>query len=149
MHASLGLLTQKGYFGAGTLSQWVAARAADRKPVAWNLITVAWDYRPTERGGYPGYDDADKNMPLPRERNTLAACLIGRQAAREYFAGFSSDLYILNENSRSEPHDGRAGAFYQTLRAGRVYAGYYGAPFNEIVTLYRSLRAGDWPPVAP
>lgn len=131
-------------FGAETLKQWVLARATDPKPVAWNLITVAWDYSATERGGFPGYDDADKNMPLPAGRNVLAAQLIARHAPLNHFAGFSSDLYILNENSRSEAHDGRDGAFYQTLRAGQVYTGYYATPFNEIVTLYRALRAGEF-----
>ena len=52
-------------FGADTLRQWVQARNLGTRAVAWDLVAVAWDYRATERGGYPGYDDAEKNMPLP------------------------------------------------------------------------------------
>lgn len=52
-------------FGAETLRQWIEARNPPSHRVTWDLIVVAWDYAATERGGYPGYDDAAKNMPLP------------------------------------------------------------------------------------
>ena len=32
---------------------------------------MAWDYAATERGAYPGYDDAAKNMPLPAGRKAI------------------------------------------------------------------------------
>lgn len=128
-------------FGAETLRKWVAARNAGATRVAWNLIAVAWDYSKTERGAYPGYDDAEKNMPLPAGRNGLAAELIRANGRAETFGGFSCDLYILNENSRSEKHDGKAGAFYATLKAGREYRGYYAAPFGEITSIMRALAA--------
>ncbi len=124
-------------FGAETLRRWVIARNAGDRPVAWNLVVVAWDYGATPRGGYPGYDDAAKNMPLPAGRNRAGAGLIAAAAAPDRLAGFSSDLYILNENSRHPAHDGPARAFYRTLREGRVYEGYYAVPFREITEIYR------------
>lgn len=130
-------------FGAATLRRWVAARNLGSQPVAWNLVTVAWDYTATERGGYPGYDDAERNMPLPAGRNRDALALIRETAKLQVLGGFSSDLYILHENSRPIAHDGPARSFYECLKRGEDYHGYYGVPFQEIVTLYRELRARD------
>lgn len=129
-------------FGADTLRRWVAERNAGSIPVAWDLITVAWDYSATERGGFPGYDDAEKNDPLPAGRNRAAAALIRETASREAFAGFSSDLYILQENSRSAPHDGKDGSFYECLKRGEDYNGFYAAPLLEITEIYRRIRDG-------
>jgi len=129
-------------FGAEALRSWVAERNAGSAPVAWNLIVVAWDYSATLRGGYPGYDDAAKNMPLPSGRNRAAAQLIASASDKNRFGGFSSDLYILHENSRSAAHDGNTGAFYQTLREGRVYEGYYAVPFRETAAIYREAKKG-------
>ncbi|MBI5773742.1 MAG: hypothetical protein HZA89_08370 [Verrucomicrobia bacterium] len=128
-------------FGADTLRQWVKARNPGSRPVAWNLVTVAWDYNSTPRGGYPGYDDAEKNMPLPAGRNRAAMRIMRDTAKLRLLAGFSSDLYILHENSRSAPHDGRAKSFYECLKRGEDYRGYYAAPFQEIVTLYAEIRS--------
>ena len=127
-------------FGAEALRSWVAERNAGSAAVAWNLIVVAWDYSATPRGGYPGYDDAAKNMPLPSGRNRAAAQLIVGASDKNHFGGFSSDLYILHENSRSAAHDGKTGAFYQTLREGRAYEGYYAAPFREVADIYRDVE---------
>jgi hypothetical protein len=126
-------------FGAEALRRWVEARNAGTTPVVWNLIAVAWDYRPTERGGYPGYDDAEKNMPLPAGRNRLGFQLINSRARAEVLGGFSSDLYILHENSRSAAHDGTQNAFYVSLKSGQVYRGYYAEPLREIAGIYREL----------
>lgn len=134
-------------FGAETLRRWVEARNRGAGTFAWNLVVVAWDYGATERGGYPGYDDAAKNRPLPAGRNRAGADLIARTAAPGRLAGFSSDLFILHENSRNAAHDGPAGAFYRTLREGREYRGYYAVPFREITGLYRDLAAGRAPAV--
>jgi hypothetical protein len=90
----------------------------------WDLVAVAWDYAASSRGGYPGYDDAEKNMPLPEGRNVLAAQMIRETARPSAFGGFSSDLYILH------------GSFYETLKRGEVYRGYYAAPFQDIVRIY-------------
>lgn len=108
--------------------------------VAWNLIVVAWDYSATERGSYPGYDDANKNMPLPAGRNALAANEILRNAKPDRLAGLSSDLFILHVNSRSPAHDGPRGGFYEALKRGEAYRGYYATPFQEVVTIFAGLR---------
>jgi hypothetical protein len=90
-------------FGAETLRQWVEDRNQPSHRVTWDLIVVAWDYAATERGGYPGYDDAAKNMPLPAGRNRLAADEILRTAKVDLLSGFSSDLLILRVLSASVP----------------------------------------------
>lgn len=129
-------------FGASTLLNWVAARNSGAVPIAWDLIVVAWDYSKTKRGEYPGYDDANKNLPLPAGRNRLAVADILSTAVPGKLAGFSSDLLILQLNSASQPHDGTSGAFYQTLKAGRTYDGFFAAPWNEISAIYRDMRNG-------
>jgi hypothetical protein len=133
---------QQPGFGRQTLRKWVEKRNTGRQPVAWDLIVVAWDYAATKRGEYPGYDDARKNMPLPAGRNALAAQEILRSAKRDGLAGFSSDIFILHVNSRSPTHDGPDGGFYETLKRGEVYRGYYAVPFNEMTALFRELKQG-------
>ncbi|MBI5685238.1 MAG: hypothetical protein HZC54_09160 [Verrucomicrobia bacterium] len=134
-------------FGAGTLRKWVVARNNGVASVAWDLITVAWDYSATKRGEYPGYDDANKNQPLPAGRNCLAVTDILAAAAPGKLAGFSSDLLILQLNSASAAHDGAGGAFYETLKQGRGYDGFYAGPWREITAIYQTLRAGRPLPV--
>lgn len=127
-------------FGADSIRKWIAARNQSPHPTAWDLIVVAWDYVPTQRGEYPGYDDGNKNMPLPAGRNVLAMREILRLARPEKLAGFSSDLTILQANSISKAHDGLHESFYQTLKRGEVYRGYYGHAFAEVTAIYRGLR---------
>lgn len=132
-------------FGAETLRRWVAARNAGTTALVWNLIVVAWDYTATKRGGYPGYDDAAKNLPLPAGRNRCGVRLIRDTAAPGMLRGFSSDLFILNENSRNAAHDGQAAAFYKTLRDGQVYTGYYAGALREVTQIFQELKSGQWP----
>jgi hypothetical protein len=106
---------------------------------------VAWDYSATERGGYPGYDDAAKNMPLPAGRNRLAADEILRTGHVGCVAGFSSDLLIFQANSANPAHDGPHASFYETLKRGEACRGYYSVPFDEIVAIYTGLRDGTSP----
>jgi len=126
-------------FGMETLRSWVQERNAGSVKICWDLIVVAWDYEPTERGGYPGYDDANKNMPLPSGRNLLAAKEIIEHCSPEVFLGFSSDLFILQANSMAKPHDGKENSFYQTLKRGEVYQGYYAEPFEEAIRIYKNV----------
>ncbi len=130
-------------FGAETLRKWVAERNKQRDPVAWNLIVVAWDYSATERGGYPGYDDAAKNMPLPAGRNRLAVDEIMATAQTGRLSGFSSDLLILQANSQDLAHDKPEASFYETLKRGQEYRGYYSVPFREVIELFRAMKAGN------
>ncbi len=132
-------------FGAETLRQWVEDRNQSSHPVTWDLIVVAWDYAATERGGYPGYDDAAKNMPQPAGRNRLAAYEILRTAKVGCMAGFSSDLLILQANSAHAAHDEVTASFYETLKRGEAYTGYYSVPWQEIVAIYSGLKDGKLP----
>ena len=70
------------------------------------------------------------------------AAVIRKMATPGFFGGFSSDLYILNENSRNAAHDGKKGAFYQTLREGKEYGGYYAVPFREVTEIYQEMARG-------
>lgn len=60
-------------------------------------------------------------------------------------AGFSSDLLILQANSENPTHDGPHAGFYETLKRGEAYSGYYSVPFQEIVAIYSRLRDGKSP----
>ena len=135
-------------FGRQTLAGWVAARRESPAPVSWDLIVVAWDYQPTQRGEYPGYDDANRNMPLPAGRNRLAARMILESCAPAAMAGFSSDLFILQANSRSRSHDGPDQDFYSRLRKGEPYRGYSAGAFDEGTAIYRELRGNRLPQAA-
>lgn len=132
-------------FGADTLRQWVRDRNQGAGKFVWDLIAVAWDYSTTERGAYPGYDDATKNMPLPEKRNSLAADEILRTAQVGRLGGFSSDLLILQVNSENQAHDGRSASFYETLKRGETYQGYYSKPLQEIGVVFRRLKDGKRP----
>ncbi len=129
-------------FGRDTLRKWVAERNSGPAPIVYDLIVVAWDYAHTKRGEYPGYDDANKNLPLPAGRNPLAATEILAAARPGRLAGFSSDLLILQLNSASTPHDGRRGSFYETLKAGQPYTGFYAAPWREVLGIFQALSQG-------
>lgn len=135
-------------FGRDTLSKWIDFRRG-AVPVSWDLIVVAWDYLPTQRGEYPGYDDDSKNMPLPAGRNWLAARLIADRCEPKTFAGYSSDLFIIQANSRNPAHDGLESSFYATLRRGKPYRGYYAAAFDEVTAIFRHLRRGVPVPPVP
>lgn len=136
-------------FGAESLRNWVRARNEEGKPVDWDLVAVAWDYLPTARGEYPGYDDGGRNMPLPAGRNRLAAELILSEASPSLLRGFSSDLLILEANSRYEQRDGLANSFYQSLKKGQPYRGYFAEPLEEIAAICRGLRDGVSPGHTP
>ena len=129
-------------FGADMLHKWVRARNSQTRPIAWDLVAVAWDYSTTQRGEYPGYDDALKNMPLPAERNRLAAREVLAAAESKVLAGFSSDFVILDANSRSPNRDGPSRSIYECLKRGETYRGCFGKPLEEIAAIYRDLRSG-------
>ncbi len=126
-------------FGRDTLRRWVELRNRQSRPIAYDLIVVAWDYANTKRGEYPGYDDAHKNLPLPAGRNRLAFDEIKARSEPEVLAGFSSDLVIVELNSETSEHDGRQHSFYATLKRGESYAGFYAQPWKEVCELFRSM----------
>ncbi len=132
-------------FGRDTLRKWVASRNATQAPIAYDLVVVAWDYANTKRGEYPGYDDAHKNLPLPVGRNRLAVTEMLEQAKPGTLAGFSSDLLILQLNSETTQHDGKDESFYETLKAGRHYEGFYAKPWREICEIFNAISKGEIP----
>jgi hypothetical protein len=132
-------------FGQETLRKRVQNRNESSSATTWNLIIAAWDYSKTAHGEYPGYDDAQKNMPLPSGRNALAATEILRFTKPGLITGFSSDLQALQANSRAATHDGLGYSFYEMLKQGHIYVGYYARPFHEVVKIYQSLRLGKMP----
>jgi len=132
-------------FGAEVLRRWVRARNAQARPVAWDLVAVAWDYAPAPHGEYPGYDDAAKNRPLPAGRNALALALVLQEARSGVLRGFSSDLLIVEANARHRKRDGPAGALYAALKTGRPYRGTFSNPLDEIAGLFRRLKEGRAP----
>lgn len=131
-------------FGRDTLRKWISLRNGQSKRIAYDLIVVAWDYANTKRGEYPGYDDAHKNLPLPAERNQLAAREILALAKPEACAGFSADLLIIELNSETATHDGKA-SFYNTLKAGKPYNGFYAKPWRDVCEIFGSLSANQTP----
>ena len=131
-------------FGRKTLRCWIDLRNRESHPITYDLVVVAWDYAATQRGEYPGYDDALKNLPLPAGRNRLALQEIVSRSKPETLAGFSADLLILELNSETPPHDGSA-SFYAELRAGRRYNGFYAVPWREVCDLYREISAAPNP----
>jgi hypothetical protein len=84
-------------------------------------------------------------MPLPAGRNRLAAQEILRTGRVGCVAGFSSDLLILQANSANPVHDGLKASFYETLKRGEAYTGYYSVPFQEVVAIYSGLKNGKSP----
>lgn len=128
-------------FGRDTLRKWVAQRNAQPRPIAYDLIVVAWDYANTKRGEYPGYDDAHKNLPLPVGRNLLAAREILDHARPGTLRGFSADLLIIELNSETPQHDGRR-SFYTALKAGTHYGGFYASSWREVCDIFQMLGLG-------
>jgi len=81
-------------------------------------------------------------MSLPAGRNRLGRRLILERSKASALGAFSSDLLILQANSEHPAHDGPKASFYQTLKRGESYTGYYLASFREIVAIFRRLRDG-------
>ena len=136
---------QQPGFGREILRRDVQSRNETSLPLTWSLIIPAWDYSKTPQGRYPGYDDPQKNMALPSGRNSLAAAEIFHFTKPDLLGGFSSDLHQLQINSRAVTHDGLGYSFYEMLKQGHVYVGYYARPFHEVVKIYQSLRLGKMP----
>ena len=61
------------------------------------------------------------------------------------FSGFNCDLHELQASSQALTHDGSGYSFYEMLKRGQTYVGYYARPFHEIVKIYGALRAGTVP----
>jgi hypothetical protein len=60
--------------------------------------------------------------------------------------GFSSDLLILQLNSEAASHDGVSASFYEKLKCGQPYEGFYAVPWREIREIFRGLKQGQFAP---
>jgi len=137
---------QKRGSGLETLRNLVQARNNHQSlPVAWNLIVVAGDYSAAATDGHPQTANVEKNAPLPSGRSSIGALAILRQAQGRSCSGFSCDLHRMQTSSQTLTHDGSGYSFYEMLKRGQVYVGYYARPFYEVVKIYDSLHAGNLP----
>lgn len=131
-------------YGRKLLQEWVAERiAGESRKMIWNLIPVAWDYdAPLDPFGYsfPG-DDALINDPPVEGRLALSKKYIlswyHQGTSNRLFGGFSCDLHILEANSYGKPE---RPSFYEQLRKGLPYTGYFSAAMNEVAEVYKSLE---------
>jgi hypothetical protein len=127
--------------GHALVEQWAGDRMADPRPVAFDLIVVAWDYSLTANGTNPGIDDATKNQALPAGRTKLVVEAIQGVAVASGRAlhglGFSSDLSrskivtILEADGKVPQREGKNRSIYSTLRAGELYWGDEGGPYSH------------------
>lgn len=127
-------------FGKNLLEEWVMERinGEDRR-IVWDMIPVAWDYdKPVDSLGYvcPG-DDALINDPPIKGRIELCDQYISKwykdNKAEHKFYGYSCDLHILEANSYGKPE---RPSFYQQIKQGLPYTGYFSDGMKEIATVY-------------
>ena len=135
---------QQSGSGLATLRKYAVGRNEQSLPVTWNLLVTAGDYNGS---GSAADDDPERNMPLPSWRNTLAAREILDVAQPSSFSGFNTDLHSLQVSSQTLTHDGSGYSFYEMLKRGQIYVGFYARPFHEIVKVYTSIRTGHAPEV--
>ena len=95
--------------------------------------------------GRPATANVEKNAPLPSGRDSIGVRDVLRQSQGRSCSGFSCDLHRLQTSSQTLTHDGSGYSFYEMLKRGQVYVGYYARPFYEVVKVYDSLRAGNLP----
>jgi len=139
---------QQTGFGLDALRRAIRGRNEQSLPVAWSLVIAACDYSASGSGAEPGFDDLERKMPLASGRDTAAAREILQLAPPESFSGFNTDLHALQVSSQPLTHDGSGYSFYEMLKRGQFYVGYYARPFHEVVKIYTTLRAGHQPDVA-
>ena len=132
-------------YGRKLLEEWVMERInGENRKIVWDMIPVAWDYdAPVDSFGYicPG-DDALINDPPILGRIDLCdeyiqKCYEGGIKNKK-FGGYACDLHILEANSSGKPE---RPTFYEQLRLGKPYLGYYSVTMEEIARLYGRFNA--------
>lgn len=130
-------------YGRKLLEEWVTDRIEEEKrKIIWNLIPVAWDYDlPLDPFGYifPGDDALTNDPPVPGRLVLSKDYIISwyqEGTKNKQFGGFSCDLHILEANSYGRPE---AVTFYDRLRSGQTYDGYFGNAMTEVGQVYQSL----------
>lgn len=132
-------------YGRKLLESWVRERAeGETRRIVWDMIPVAWDYdEPVDPLGYvcPG-DDALINNPPVDGRIELCHKYISAGypdgTMTPKFGGYSCDLHILEANSAGKPE---SPSFYEQLREGKSYTGYFSGAMEQIGGLYKKLGA--------
>ena len=136
--------TSKAFSGGGANDEWQqpgSGREMLRKLVEQRnrgTATISWNL------GIVGTSNSTQNGIAPG-RNGLAASEILYAATPNLLGGFSADLGTMQSNSRTLAHDGSGYSFYEMLKRGQVYVGFYAKPFHEVVKIYQSLRADKRP----
>ncbi len=131
-------------YGRKLLEEWVYERInEEQRKIIWNLIPVAWDYDdPLDPFGYifPGDNALTNDPPVPGRLHLSKDYIISwypAGTANRLFGGFSCDLHILEANSYGKPE---SPTFYDQLRSGQPYQGYFSGAMNEVAEVYESLH---------
>ncbi|MBQ8838304.1 MAG: hypothetical protein IJ005_03185 [Bacteroidales bacterium] len=132
--------------GKKLLDNWVLERVRfESRPITWDLIPVAWDYEETTAKDQYGYvcpgDNALYNDPpiigrLKLSKDAIFSHYEGGWRNKR-LGGLSCDLTILQANSsgcRKDKTD-----FYEAIRVGKVYEGYFASAMNEIAEVYEEV----------
>jgi hypothetical protein len=128
-------------YGRHLLQSWVNARVSgESRTIAWDLISVAWDYtNPIDPYGYicPGDNALTNDPPITGRINLcqgdIAGCYPGG-GGNAKFGGYSSDLHILEANSAGR---GESPDFYQQITADQAYTGYFASGLNQVEAVYQ------------
>lgn len=128
--------------GLGRLRKWIEARNGQSKTVAWSLVVVGCDHSKSQNDAWFGHSDPERNAAIASGRNGIVVSELLERAKTASFRGFSTDLHAMQLSSQAVSHDGSGYSFYEMLKRGQPYVGYYARPFLEIVNAYGSLRSG-------
>ena len=132
--------------GKKLLDQWVSDRVRNEsRPITWDLIPVAWDYEETtakDKYGYvcPGDNALYNDPPIPGRLKLSKDAIFAQYPntwKNEKLAGLSCDLTILQANSSGCTKDKED--FYQAIRIGKVYTGYFASAMDEIAEIYEEV----------
>ena len=132
--------------GKKLLDQWVSDRVKNEsRPITWDLIPVAWDYEETtakDEYGYicPGDNALYNDPPIPGRLRLSKDAIFAQYPGswrNDKLAGLSSDLTILQANSAGCTKD--RDSFYEAIRTGKVYEGYFAGAINEIADVYEDV----------
>ncbi len=131
-------------YGRRLLNEWVNERInGESRKIIWNLIPVAWDYdSPLDPFSYvfPGDDALINDPPIPGRLVLSKKYILSwytEGSSNRLFGGFSCDLHILEANSFGKPE---RPSFYEQLRKGLPYTGYFSGAMNEVAEVYDSLK---------
>lgn len=133
--------------GKKLLDTWVLDRVRfESRPITWDLIPVAWDYEETtakDQYGYicPGDNALYNDPPIPGRLKLSKDAIFSHYEGgwkNERLGGLSCDLTILQANSSGCGKDKTD--FYEAIRVGKVYQGYFASAMDEIAEVYQAVH---------